>query len=167
MTSSDSASGYSERLRVPAAYWGIGLFFGLTFVTAVSFMLGDLILVLSTVAVIGLVAWTLLAWGALRIVVDAEGIRVGRSLLEWRYVGTAVIADRALRGRVLAREDAFLALRPYTNGLVLIGVADEADPHLCWLVSTRHPQELLRAIEDNRPSGVAETTERSLLDSGE
>lgn len=167
MTRSDSAPGYSERLTVPAAYWGIGLFFGLTFVTAVSFMLGDLILLLSTVSVIVLVAWTLLAWGALRITVDAAGVRVGRSLLEWRYVGTVVVADRELRGRVLAREDAFLALRPYTNGLVLIGVADGADPHLCWLVSTRHPQELLRAIEGNRPSGVAETAERSGLDSGE
>ena len=167
MTRTDPAPSYSERMGVPAAYWGIALFFGLTFVTAVTFMLGEVILVVSTAGVIGVIAWTLLAWGSLRITVDADGVRVGPSLLEWPYVGPATIADRALRGRVLARKDAFLALRPYASGLVLIGVADDADPHLCWLVSTRHPEELLRAIEDNRPSGVAGPAERSRLDSRE
>lgn len=167
MTRSDPHPAYSERLTVPAAYWGIALFFGLTFVTAVTFMLGELILVVSTAGTIGVIAWTLMAWGSLRIVVDAEGVRVGPSLLEWRYLGKVAVADRALKGRVLAREDAFLALRPYVSGLVLVGVADDADPHLCWLVSTRNPEELVRAIEANRPSGVAEPAERSRLDSGE
>ncbi|MFT4294603.1 MAG: DUF3093 family protein [Micropruina sp.] len=166
MTSSTPASGYSERLSVPAAYWGIALFFGGTFVTAVSFMLGELIFVLSTLATVGVIAWTLLAWGSLRIRVDAAGVRVGHSLLEWPYVGTVAVADRALRGRVLAREDAFLALRPYAAGTVLIGVSDQADPHLCWLVSTRNPDALAQAIEDNRPSGVAEPPQASRLDSG-
>lgn len=167
MSRSNPTPSYSERLGVPAAYWGIALFFGLTFVTAVTFMLGELILVVSTIGVIGVIAWTLIAWGALRITVDADGVRVGNSLLEWPYVGTVTTADRALRGRVLARKDAFLALRPYANGLVLIGVADDADPHLCWLVSTRNPAELVRAIEDNRPSGAAEPAEHSRLDSRE
>ncbi len=167
MTRSEPTPSYSERLSVPAAYWGIGLFFGLSFVSAVTFMLGELILVISTLTVAAVIVWTLLAWGSLRIRVDADGVRVGRSLLEWPYVGAVSAADRALRGRVLARDDAFLALRPYTTGLVLIGVADDADPHLCWLVSTRNPAGLLRAIEDNRPSGVAESAERSRLDSGE
>ena len=45
-----------------------------------------------------------------------------------------------------------------------IGVIDEADPHLCWLVSSRDPEELVRAIEDNRPSGVTEPAEHSRLD---
>lgn len=167
MTRSDPQPHYSERLGVPAAYWGIALFFGLSFVTAVTFMLGELILLVSTVATVGLIAWTLLAWGSLRITVDADGVRVGPSLLEWRYLGTVAVADRAVKARVLARDDVFLGLRPYVTGLVLIGVIDEADPHLCWLVSSRNPEELVRAIEDNRPSGVAEPAEHSRLDSGE
>lgn len=164
--SSNTPSVYSERLSVPLAYWGIGLFFGLTFVTAVAFMLGNLILLVSTVAVVALVTWTLLAWGSLRIVVDATGVRVGRSLLEWPYVGQVAIADRAMRGRVLAREAAFLGLRPYVAGTVLIGVADPADPHLCWLVSSRDPDGLLRAIDANRPSGAVGSVSESRLDSG-
>lgn len=163
---SNPPSAYTERLSVPLAYWGIGLFFGLTFVTAVAFMLGNVILLISTTVVVALVSWTLLAWGSLRISVDAAGVRVGRSLLEWRYVGQVAIADRALRGRVLAREDAFLGLRPYVAGTVLIGVADEADPHLCWLVSSRAPEELVRAIEANRPSGAVGGVTESRLDSG-
>lgn len=163
---SNSAPAYTERLTVPLSYWGIGLFFGLTFVTAVAFMLGNWILLASTVGVVVLVAWTLLAWGSLRISVDAGGIRVGRSVLEWPYVGQVAIADRALRGRVLARGDAFLGLRPYLPGTVLVGVADDADPHLCWLVSTRDPDGLLRAIADNRPSGGVGRVSESRLDSG-
>lgn len=177
MTRSDPASGsserpshlgrpgYSERLSVPAAYWWIALFFGLTFVTAVSFMLGELILVVSTAATVGVIAWTLIAWGSLRITVDARGVRVGGSLLEWPYVGAVAVADRAVRARILAREDVFLALRPYADGTVVIGVTDDADPHLCWLVSTRDATALLRAIEDNRPSGADGSAEQSRLDS--
>lgn len=156
---------YSERLSVPAAYWWIALFFGLTFVTAVAFMLGELILLVSTVVTVGVIAWTLLAWGSLRITVDARGVRVGGSVLEWPYVGTIAIADRAVRARVLARDDVFLALRPYVAGAVVIGVADDADPHLCWLVSTRDAEALLRAIEANRPSGADGSAEQSRLDS--
>ena len=165
--SSNPPPAYSERLSVPVSYWAIGLFFGLTFVTAVAFMLGNLTLLVSTAAVVVLVAWTLLAWGSLRITVDAVGVRVGRSLLEWPYVGQVARADRALRGRVLAREDAFLGLRPYVTGTVLIGVADEADPHLCWLVSSRNPEKLLHAIDANRPSGAVRPVSESRLDSGE
>ena len=39
---------YTERVRVPFSYWAIALFFGLTFVTAVTFMLGDAVLIAST-----------------------------------------------------------------------------------------------------------------------
>jgi len=166
VSTSAQPSGYRERLSVPVSYWAIAFFFGLTFVTAVAFMLGELILVLSTLGVVAVVAWTLIAWGSLTIAVDADGIRVGRSLLEWGYVGEVVVAGELLRRRVLAREDVFLALRPYAGGAVVIGVTDEADPHLCWLVSTREPNALVRAIARNRPSGVGGSAEESRLDSG-
>lgn len=167
MTSSAApAARYRERLTVPPSYWGIGLFFGLTSVTAVTFMLGDVFLVLGIVVVVGVVAWTLLAWGSLTLIVDENGVRSGRSLLEWPYVGAVAIADREIRGRVLAREDVFLALRPYAGGAVVVGVSDDADPHLCWLVSSRDPEAFLRAVEANRPSGAAGGAAPAGLDSG-
>lgn len=157
---------YSERVRVPFSYWVIGLFFGLSFVTAASFMLGDLIFLVSTVAATVLIVCTLLAWGSLTIIVDAEGVRVGRSRLQWPYVGQATAVDPQQRKRVLAREDVHLALRPYTREVVVIGVSDRADPHLCWMVSTRDAAALVRAITDNRPSGAREEAGQSALDSG-
>ena len=47
---------YTERVRVPFSYWAIALFFGLTFVTAVTFMLGDAVLIASTLTATALIA---------------------------------------------------------------------------------------------------------------
>ena len=45
-------------------------------------------------------------------------------------------------------------------------VADDADPHLCWLVSSRDPEAFLRAVEANRPSGAGGGAAPAGLDSG-
>lgn len=163
---SDSRVHYTERLTVPWMYWVIGLFFGLTFVTAVSFMLGEFIFVFSTLAVAGLIAWVLVVWGSLTLTVDDEGVQVGRSRLEWGYLGTVQQVDAEQRQRLLARDDIHLALRPYVAPTVVLGVVDEADPHLCWLVSTRDPEGFVRAIADNRPAGAGRQPEETTLDSG-
>lgn len=157
---------YRERLRVPFSYWAISLFFGLSFASAATFMLGDLIFIVSTLGTLVLIVATLLGWGSLTITVDAEGVQVGRSRLEWPYVGQATAVDVAQRRRVLARDDVHLALRPYLREVVVIGVSDRADPHLCWMVATRNAPALVRAIADNRPSGAHEQAGQSALDSG-
>ena len=157
---------YRERVRVPFSYWAISLFFGLSFVSAASFMLGDLVFVISTVGATVLIVFTLLAWGSLTITVDADGVQVGRSRLQWPFVGHATAVDAQQRRRVLARKDVHLALRPYTREVVVIGVSDDADPHLCWMVSTRNAAGLVRALTDNRPSGSGENATRAALDSG-
>lgn len=167
MSSSPDQTFHSERVWVPFSYWAIAMFFGLTFVTAVSFMLGEAVFVFSTLAVIGLISWTLIAWGAQVITVDSAGVRVGSSVLEWAYVGQVAAVDREQRQRILAREDVHLALRPYIPGVVVIGVTDDADPHLCWMVATRDPEALVRAIDDNRPSGSHRKAAETALDSGE
>jgi hypothetical protein len=166
VSSGDGSAHYHERVTVPFSYWAIALFFGLTFVTAVTFMLGEAILVFSTLATAGLIAWTLIAWGSQTITVESLGVRVGRSLLEWRYVGQVAPVDRQQRQRIVSREDVHLALRPYISEAVVIGVADEADPHLCWLVSTRDPEGMVRAIQANRGSGAHQQAGESALDSG-
>ena len=157
---------YTERVWVPFSYWAISLFFGLSFVTAVTFMLGDAVLIASTLTATALIAWTLIGWGAQTITVDGAGVQVGRSRLEWPYVGRATSVNVEQRRRVLAREDVFLALRPYITGVVVVGVSDRADPHLCWMLSSRQPDELARAIEHNRPTSGADTGGQSALDSG-
>jgi hypothetical protein len=41
---------------------------------------------------------------------------------------------------------AFLVVRPYIRRGVLVRVADPADPTPYWLVSSRHPDDLARAL---------------------
>ncbi|MPN07380.1 hypothetical protein SDC9_154650 [bioreactor metagenome] len=41
---------------------------------------------------------------------------------------------------------AFLATRPYIRRVVEVTLADPADPHPYWLISSRHPEELADAI---------------------
>ena len=64
---------------------------------------------------------------------------------------------RALDGQTTARmltrdadPRAYLLTRPYIKTAVRIDVADGADPHPYWLVSTRRPGELVAAIEASR-----------------
>jgi len=41
---------------------------------------------------------------------------------------------------------AFLLLRPYLRRAVMVPVQDPADPTPYWLVSTRQPERLVRAL---------------------
>lgn len=156
---------YRERLTAPVSYWVIGLFFGGSFITAVTFMLGPVAVLVGTVAVLALITWTLLAWGGLTLVVDDAGLRVGRHLLEWRYIGQVSAADPSVKRRVMARDDAFLALRPYVAGAVVVGVSDAADPHLCWLISSRDPDAVVAAMEERRSAVAGRASDQARLDS--
>lgn len=144
---------YRERLRVPAAYWLIGLFFGLTSVTAITFALGNLVLLGSTLATVALLAWALLGYSAATLSVGPDGLRAGPSLLEWPYLGRVRVLDEAAtRQRLVAAADdgSFLFVRPYVKRAVEVEVRDPADPHPCWLVSSRTPVELAAAIDAAR-----------------
>jgi len=41
---------------------------------------------------------------------------------------------------------AFVVLRPWIRGAVLVVLDDPADPTPYWVVSTRHPERLVRAL---------------------
>lgn len=76
-------------------------------------------------------------------------LRVGRARVERSFVGAVTAHDGAdavaERGtRLDAR--AWLVLRGWISGVVRIEIADDADPTPYWLVSTRRPAELARAL---------------------
>lgn len=150
---------YRERLAVPIGWWAVGMFFTLTFVTAVGFYAGPAVAgVGGVIAAVG-VAAALLWYGRPVVAVDASGFHAGDALLEWAYAGEARPLDAAgTRNRIGAEGDhaAWLLLRAYVPGAVEVAVIDAADPHPYWLVSTRHPEALVAAIERCRaisPSG--------------
>jgi hypothetical protein len=144
---------YQERLRVPGIWWVIGMFFSLTFVTAVGFYAGPAVAGLAGVLTAAGVAAALLWYGRITVAVDSTGLHAGAALLEWPYAGDVQVHDRAgTRARLGAGADhaAWLLVRGFIAGSVEVAVVDAADPHPYWLVSSRHPAALADAIESCR-----------------
>ena len=88
------------------------------------------------------------------VVVDETGVHAGTAVLEWPWVGEVVVHDRAATRRRLgpaADPAAWLLVRGYVPASVEVAVADAADPHPYWLVSSRRAAQLAAVIEESRP----------------
>lgn len=144
---------YHERLRVPLLWWVIALFFALTFVTAVGFYVSPTVAVAAGLLTAVGVAVALVRYGSIVLVIDAAGLHAGRAVLEWDYLGDVRVLDRGATRRRLGRDAdpaAWLVLRGYLQTSVEVTVADPQDPHPYWLISTRTPQRLARALQAGR-----------------
>ena len=144
---------YRERLTVPAGWWVIGLFFAISFATAVGFWVGPAFSLVAGAAAAALVAIALTWYGSVRIEVDERGLAAGDALLEWDWLGEVTVHDPAATRLRLGRDAdrrAHLVVRGYVRTSVEVTVVDPADPHPYWLVSTRHPGELAAAIANQR-----------------
>ena len=149
---------YRERLHVPIAWWVLGTLFALSMVPAVGFYIGPLWGIGTGVVIEGLLVWGFLVLAA-RIQVDEQGLRVGRGLLAWAWIGEVIALDaNETRHRLGPGADvrAHLIARPYLKRAVEIRVDDDADPHPYWLVGTRHPEHLAAAL-GARSEGVTAT----------
>lgn len=149
---------YRERLSAPLSYWFIAYAFGITFVIAIGFYLGPWAAVASGVVTAVGITIALLLIGRPVVAVGADGVRVGDSLLEWPYVGPTTVHDREGTRRRLgpdALASAWVVQRPYVPASVEVTVADAADPHPYWLVSSRNPGQLAAAIEQARCDAAA------------
>ena len=149
---------YDEKLRAPASWWAIALLFGLTFVTAVGFYLGPGVAVAAGVVTAAGIGVALGVIGRTTVRVDERGVAVGRSLLEWPYVGEIRVLDAGgTHDRLGPDADvrAYVVQRPYIPEAVEVSVVDPADPHPYWLVSTRQPAQLAAAITRGRRGGEA------------
>ncbi|MDQ7991509.1 MAG: DUF3093 domain-containing protein [Propionicimonas sp.] len=144
---------YRERLTVPVSWWGIGLFFAVSFATAVGFWVGPVVSLVAGAASALLVAAALTWFGRTLVVVDDRGLAAGEALLEWEWLGEVVVHDAAATRDRLGRDAdhrAYLVVRGYIRTSVEVEVADPEDPHPHWVVSTRHPRELAAAIAARR-----------------
>jgi len=131
------------------------------FIAALLLIPAGLLAFLPINTVVGVVVAVLLYAGAVAfllattptIEVSAAGLRAGKALLPLEFVG----AVEAFTG-----EDAFLArgqwldaraytlLRGFVKDVVRVENTDPNDPAPYWLVSTRHPDQLLAALSDRR-----------------
>lgn len=142
---------FEERLWPGPLGWGLTASFGL--------LLGVVLVPVSvplavTVAVVGLTA----ALGAMvvatpRVAVVDGLLLAGRARIPVDLLGDATVLDRAgVRAAMGPELDAraYVCLRAWVGSAVRVEVVDEQDPTPYWVVSTRHPQELLVAIGQAR-----------------
>lgn len=104
-----------------------------------------------TVGIVGGVASGWLLWiTAPTIRVDAEYLFAGGARLPRACVGTVEVVEGE-RLATLLREDArvFTVVRPWSaRAGVRVSLEDPQDPHPAWLLSSRSPDRLARALVD-------------------
>lgn len=134
-------------------FWGVGLTaLALSLVVAVWAFLGDVWGLGTLAVVLALTGLGLWQWGRAEVRVDQGWLRVAGAAIETRWLGeakalTSTQTKAALRE---GRTGEWLHLRPWLSRAVRITLVDPADRHTSWLVASRHPDELARALEEAR-----------------
>ena len=144
---------YEERLVAPLWWWLIGAGFAAGMTISVWAYLGPYFGVPAALLSGGAVIALLGGYGSARLAVDDAAFNAAGARLELEWMGQTRALDGQTTARMLTRDAdprAYLLTRPYIKTAVRIDVADGADPHLYWLVSTRRPGELVAAIEASR-----------------
>ena len=145
----DSSATYRERLTVPLRWWVqttmLLATLWLAFVVAMPVWAASLAAGALLVGAFGFFLWV----GSATVTVADGVLGAGRARIPVHLLGRAEELDaegtRRVHG-VEADARAFLQTRPYLKRSVRVPVKDPADPTPYWLLSTRHPQRLARAL---------------------
>ena len=140
---------YHERLGVPLRWWVQGTMLVASLWLAVVVALPAVAAWAVTAVAMALLGLGLLSYGAARVTVRDGVFRAGRAHIDAAHLGRAVALDPEETRRTAGRDAdarAYLLLRPYLKRAVRVQIADPRDPTPYWLVSTRHPEELARAL---------------------
>lgn len=146
-------SAFSERLLVPLRWWVQGTMLIVSIFFAVIVAMNEHTVWIAWV-VTGLATALMTAgflnYGRARIAVEGEELHAGRAHIPLTLLGEARALDAQETRRVAGRDAdarAYLLLRPYLKESVQVWIDDPADPTPYWLLSTRRPQELARALD--------------------
>ena len=140
---------YDERLGVPLRWWAQGVMLVATLWLALVVALPGPAAWLCSGLALALLVALLLSFGSARVSVEAGWFRAGRARIEAAHLGAVTALDAEETRRVAgpgADARAYLLLRPYLKRAVKVEITDPADPAPYWLVSSRHPDELARAV---------------------
>jgi len=95
--------------------------------------------------------------GSPTIDLTEDELHAGRARIERRYLGAAEPFDGSeaslQRGRLLDAR-AWLLIRGWASGVVRVPILDADDPAPYWLLSSKHPNELARALNDRAGDNV-------------
>jgi hypothetical protein len=156
-----TATVFGERLGVPRWWWPaaaaavavLGSEFHLAGRGALAFNLGSYAVLAVALAVL------LIGMGRSRLAVTADGrFRAGTAVIAVSDLGPArVRRGEELRLRLGPYSDptAFLLIRGWIRSAVEMGVLDPAGAYPYWLVSTRHPERLVAALDAVRAAAPA------------
>jgi Protein of unknown function (DUF3093) len=149
---------YDERLSVPLRWWVQGTMLVASLWLAMIVALPTTAAWTITAIAMGGLALGLLAYGAARVTVDGGFLRAGRARIAGFHLGASSALDAEATRRVSGAEAdarAYLLLRPYLKRAVQVEITDPADPAPYWLISTRRPDELARALAELTESTAA------------
>lgn len=114
---------------------------------------------ITTGIVVGLVLYAgccgILVLASPVVVVSDQAFTAGRARLPLEFAGTATAyrePDATAQRGVDLDARAWLLIRGWVAPVVRIDVTDPADPTPYWLVSTRHPEDLVAALEAAKAS---------------
>ena len=141
---------YDERLGVPLRWWVQGTMLVASLWLALIVALpGTVAWAISGVA-LALVAALFLAYGGQKVTVRDGWFQAGRARIEGVHLGAVEALDAEQTRRIAGAEAdarAYLLLRPYLKRAIRVEITDPADPAPYWLVTSRRPDELARAVE--------------------
>jgi hypothetical protein len=140
---------YREPLRAPVWWYAVAV--AIAGVFGAEFHIGGMpltdwipYLVLVPLAVV--IVWSL---GRGRVEIRGGELWVRDAHLPLTYVSGAVALDRATLRLVVGREGdpaAFVSVRPWIGPGVQVWIDDADDPTPYWVVSSRHPDQLVGAV---------------------
>jgi hypothetical protein len=111
-------------------------------------------LLLLPLATVGL--WWL---GRIRVAVTDEELLVDDARLPLHFVADATVLDGEAKRDLLgpyAEPHAFVVQRPWISRAVQVRLDDPDDPTPYWIVSSRHPDALVRALTETVPRSPAD-----------
>jgi hypothetical protein len=152
------AAAYDERLGVPLRWWVQGVMLVATLWLALVVAVPGTAAWVGTGIALALLAALLGSYGSARVSVRDGWFRAGRARIEAVHLGAVAALDPEETRRVAGPEAdarAYLLLRPYLKRAVRVEITDPADPAPYWLVSSRRPDELARAVQALSDSSAA------------
>jgi DUF3093 family protein len=140
---------YRETLRTP--WWWYAVALGGAAIFAAEFHISGLSLTdwipwCTLLPLSALLVWSL---GRARLEVSDAELRVRGAHLPLTYVTGAIALDEHTLRRIVGREGdpaAFVSVRPWIGPGVQVWIDDEDDPTPYWLLSSRHPDQVVRAV---------------------
>lgn len=161
---------FSERLTAPISWWLSAIAFGVVWGWILLVATTWTTAIVTTVVVAGLGLYAVWRLGSLRVSFGAEGLRAGSAHLEVKHLGEVEILHRADYRRRLgvdADARAYLITRPYLDRGVLVHLRDASDPTPYWLLSSRRPEALAKALGHTGPTSEEVTAHVEEIQKGE